>query len=418
MRIPEKSFSALGIAALAAAFLIFAPALRAQDAQPEESTGRVASQATHAERFMVAAANPLAVGAGVDVLRDGGSAIDAMITVQLVLNLVEPQSSGIGGGAFLLHLDGASGEAIAYDGRETAPMAADGGLFLGADGEPLGFWAAVVGGRSVGTPGTLRLMETAHAEHGRLPWARLFQPAIALARNGFEVSPRLAGLLEGSRAERLRTYPEARNYFFPGGQALQAGDRLTNPEFADTLSLIATSGADIFYTGEIGLDIVAAVRNAEGNPGLLAQEDLAAYRVIAREPVCHPYRGRRVCGMGPPSSGALTVGQILGMLEHFDLASMGPDSADAWHLFAEASKLAYAARALYMADADVVPVPTRGLLDPAYLTGRAQHISLDTAMETPAAAGNPPWREAMLYAPDASMELPGTSHVSIVDADG
>ena len=418
MREFQHRLSAWGLVALASALLLFAPTLRAQDVQPEESTGRAASQAARADEFMVAAANPLAVEAGVNVLRDGGSAIDAMIAVQLVLKLVEPQSSGIGGGAFLLHLGGATGEAIAYDGRETAPMAADGGLFLGADGQPLGFWDAVVGGRSVGTPGTLKLLETAHEAHGRLPWARLFQPAIALARNGFEVSPRLAGLLEGSRAERLRTYPEARTYFFPGGQALQAGDLLTNTEFADTLALIAANGADVFYTGEIALDMVATVQNAEGNPGLLAQGDLAAYRVIAREPVCHGYRGRRVCGMGPPSSGALTVGQILGMLEHFDLPSMGPDSVEAWHLFAEASKLAYADRALYMADSDFVRVPTRGLLDPGYMTVRAQLIDRDVAMETPAAAGNPPWREATLYAPDGSMELPGTSHISIVDAEG
>ena len=407
-------------AGLAAALAVAAPlgALAQQDVQPEASTGRTERTLATAEEFMVAAANPLAVQAGYEVLSSGGTAIDAMIAVQLVLNLAEPQSSGIGGGAFLLYYDAETGETTAYDGRETAPMAADGTLFLGEDGEPLGFWELVVGGRSVGTPGTLKLMEAAHRDHGALPWKGLFQAAIDLSEDGFEVSPRLAGLLQGSTADRLRTYGPARDYFFPGGQPLQAGDTLRNPAFAETLRLIAEYGSEVFYTGEIARDIVATVRNAEGNPGLLSQADMESYDVVRRDPVCAPYRGHEVCGMGPPSSGALTVSQILGILEHFDLASMGPDSAEAWHLFAEASKLAYADRALYMADSDFVRVPVAGLIDPTYLTVRAQRVDRNRAIETPAAAGNPPWREAMLYAPDASMDLPGTSHISIVDAEG
>ncbi len=393
-------------------------ALAQQDVQPEEATGRTDRELSTAQQFMVAAANPLAVEAGYDVLRAGGTAIDAMVATQLVLNLVEPQSSGIGGGAFLLYYDAAAGAVTVYDGRETAPMDADGGLFLGDDGEPLGFWDAVVGGRSVGTPGTLRLMETAHQDHGALPWRGLFQAAIELSEEGFEVSPRLAGLLQGSRAERLQTFATAREYFFPGGEALKAGDTLRNPDFAATLRLIAESGSEAFYTGEIARDIVAAVRNAEGNPGLLSQGDMESYNVIKREPVCVTYRGNDVCGMGPPSSGALTVGQILGVLEHFDLPSMGPDSVEAWHLFAEASKLAYADRALYMADSDFVRVPTAGLVDPGYMTVRAQLVDRNTAMVTPAPAGNPPWREAMVWSPDTSLELTGTSHISIVDAAG
>lgn len=390
----------------------------AQDAQPEESTGRGGHKAVHAERFMVAAANPLAVEAGYNVLKSGGSAADAMVAVQLVLNLVEPQSSGIGGGAFLIYHDGASGKTTAYDGRETAPAAATPELFLKADGEPLGFWDAVVGGRSVGVPGTVRLMEAVHNDHGKLPWADLFAPAITLADEGFEVSPRLAGMLVEGRAERLRTYETARNYFFPNGTALQAGDLLRNQAFAQTLRLIAENGADAFYNGALAEDIAATVQGATGNPGSLTADDLAGYVAKAREPVCQIYRAHNVCGMGPPSSGALTVGQILGMLERFDLASMGPESADAWHLFAEASKLAYADRGLYMADSDYVEMPTEGLLDDGYLASRAQLIAVDIAMETPAEAGEPPWRETRLYAPDGSMELPGTSHISIVDSAG
>jgi len=405
-------------AALALAITVLPLSAVAQDAQPEEATGRTDRDLATSQQFMVAAANPLAVEAGYEVLKSGGTAVDAMIATQLVLNLVEPQSSGIGGGAFLLYYDAETKDVTVYDGRETAPMEADGTLFLGEDGEPLGFWDAVVGGRSVGTPGTLRLMEAAHQDHGALPWKGLFQTAIDLSEEGFEVSPRLAGLLEGSRADRLRTFATAQAYFFPGGDALQAGDTLRNPEFAETLRLIADNGSEVFYSGEIARDIVATVRNAEGNPGLLSQADMEAYDIVRREPVCVTYRSNDVCGMGPPSSGALTVGQILGILEHFDLPSMGPDSAEAWHLFAEASKLAYADRALYMADSDFVRVPTAGLVDPGYLTVRAQLVNRSVVMETPAAAGNPPWREAMLWAPDTSLELPGTSHISIVDAEG
>ena len=405
----------LSFAAVAGAVVAGAAA---QDAQPEDTIAVRAGEAATAQEFMVAAANPLAVRAGYEVIRNGGSAADAMVAVQLVLNLVEPQSSGIGGGAFLLYYDAAADEITVYDGRETAPAAATPELFLDDAGEPLGFWDAVVGGRSVGTPGTLLLMEMAHQRHGTLPWADLFQPAIELADSGFQVSPRLAGMLEGDRGERLRTYAAARDYFFPDGEPLAAGDIRDNPEFADTLRRIAESGADVFYTGDIAADIVATVHGAEANPGLLDASDLAFYEVAIREPVCPTYRGHRVCGMGPPSSGALTVGQILGLLEHFNLPSMAPDAPETWHLFAEAGKLAYADRALYMADADFVDVPAAGLLDGGYLTARAQAIDPAAAMETPAPAGNPPWREGMLYAPDTSLELPGTSHISIVDREG
>lgn len=368
--------------------------------------------------YMVAAANPLAVEAGVAVLAAGGTAADAMIAVQLVLNLVEPQSSGIGGGAFALYFDGAAGQMTAYDGRETAPMAADEDLFIDPTGEKLGFWDAVVGGRSVGTPGTVALMAEIHKRHGVTAWADLFKPAIDLADQGFEVSPRLADKLTGSGAERLATYEQARNYFFPDGRALVAGDVLRNPEFAATLRTIAAGGQDVFYHGPIAADIVAAVRGAAGNPGLLSEADLEAYRVVMRQPVCHSYRRNTVCGMGPPSSGALTIGQILGVLEHFDLGSMEPNSSQAWHLFAEASKLAYADRGRYMADSDFVPVPEAGLLDAEYLRARAALINPQGAAETPVSAGNPPSKAALDFGDDVSRELPGTSHIAIVDGWG
>ncbi len=390
----------------------------AQERQPEDGTGRQRHDLARAERHMVAAAHPQAVAAGLEMLRAGGTAADAAVAVQLVLNLVEPQSSGIGGGAFLLYHDGATRELTAFDGRETAPAAATENLFLNPDGTPMKFFDAVVGGRSVGTPGTVALLAAVHESHGRLPWKRLFTPAIALAENGFTVTPRLEGLLQGRRGDRLRTHGPAAAYFFPGGQPLKAGTIVTNQPFADTMRVIADNGPDGFYTGAIGRDIVAAVRGATGNPGVLAESDLAAYRVIKRTPVCHSYRGHRVCGMGPPSSGALTVGQILGILEHFDLASLGPNSPDSWHLVAEASKLAFADRARYMADTDFVPVPVKGLLEPAYLTARAQSIALDATLPTPVAAGNPPWRTGPGLAPDRARGRPGTSHISIVDGGG
>ena len=340
--------------------VVATPAI-AQDPQPEDGTGRQAHTLARAGRHMVAAAHPDAVAAGLEMLRAGGTAADAAVAVQLVLNLVEPQSSGIGGGAFLLHHDGASKELIAYDGRETAPAAADEYLFLRVDRTPMNFFDAVVGGRSVGTPGTVALLAEVHKSHGRLPWKKLFEPAIALAENGFTVNARLEGLLQGKRGERLRTYGPAAVYFFPGGEPLKAGTVVTNRPFANTLRTLADGGPEAFYTGTIGRDIVATVRSASGNPGLLAAADLAAYRVIKRAPVCHAYRGHRVCGMGPPSSGALTVGQILGIVEHFDLPSLGPKNSDSWHVLAEASKLAFADRARYMADTDFVPVPVKGL---------------------------------------------------------
>ena len=375
-----------------------------------------AGQPVEAQDWMVAAANPLAVEAGAEVLRAGGSAADAMVAVQAVLGLVEPQSSGLGGGAFLVWYDAESGALTTLDGRETAPLAATPTLFQDESGQPLEFFDAVVGGLSVGTPGTPRLMEAAHERWGRSEWAGLFDAAIAHAEEGFEVSPRLATLV-AEDAERLQRFEATAAYFLPGGTAIAQGDTLRNPDYAEVLRAIAEGGADAFYEGGIASDIVAAVQGAEGNPGVLSEQDLSIYDVVEREAVCAAYRDYEVCGMGPPSSGALTVGQILGMLETYDLAAMGPESAEAWRLIGDASRLAFADRGRYMADSDYVPMPTQGLVDPGYLAERAALLSGDDALPE-VAPGSPEWQHAMLWGDDASIELPSTSHISIVDADG
>ncbi|MEP3847867.1 MAG: gamma-glutamyltransferase [Paracoccaceae bacterium] len=377
---------------------------------------KTGGQPVIAENYMVAAANPHAVEAGRRVLAAGGSAADALVAVQVVLGLVEPQSSGLGGGAFLVYYDAESGALTTLDGRETAPLAATPQLFQDDAGEPLQFFDAVVGGRSVGTPGTPALLEAAHRRWGKLAWGTLFDDAIGLANDGFVVSPRLAGLIEND-AERLSRFPSTAEYFFPGGTALQTGDVLVNAEYANTASVIAHGGADAFYTGAIAADIVATVQSADGNPGVLSETDLSVYQVKERAAVCAEYRGLDICGMGPPSSGALTVGQILGMLGGYDLAGMGAESPDAWRLIGDASRLAFADRGLYMADSDYVPMPTQGLVDPAYLSDRGALLSGDAALEE-VAPGTPTWDHAELWAPDESIELPSTSHISIVDGDG
>jgi gamma-glutamyltranspeptidase/glutathione hydrolase len=280
------------------------------------------------------------------------------------------------------------------------------------------FFDAVVGGRAVGTPGTVALLATVHKSHGRLPWSSLFEPAIALAKNGFTVTPRLEGLLQDARGERLRTHASAADYFFPDGEPLKAGTVVTNQPFAKTLRTIADNGPDAFYSGAIAADIVAATQGVKGNPGVLAEADLMAYQVKKRAPICYRYRRHRICGVGPPSSGALTVGQTLGILKHFELPSLGPNNPDSWHLIAEASKLAFADRARYMADSDFVPVPVKGLLNRSYLAARAKLISREHAAATPVPAGEPPRRNERLQAPDQSQGRPGTSHISIVDGDG
>lgn len=371
-----------------------------------------------AKSFLVAAGSPLAANAGADIIRLGGTAADAAVAVQMVLGLVEPQSSGVGGGAFLLHYDHTASELTAFDGRETAPAGVTPGLFLDAAGQPVTFYDAVIGGRSVGVPGVLRLLETVHQRYGKLPWAKLLQPAITLAEQGFAVSPRLAAAIAADR-ERLNRDPVARAYFFAAdGQPLAAGTLLKNPAYAETLRKIAIGGADVFYTGAIAKDIVAKVHDFTANPGTLNESDLKGYQAKQREPLCQAYRAYEVCGFPPPASGGTTVGEILGLLGHFDLSHLRPLSLDAVHLFAEASKLAYSDREVYLADPDIRAIPAVGLIDTLYLMVRAQLINPDQALPTPVRAGNPPWRDALNLAPGQADEFPSTSQISIVDRGG
>jgi gamma-glutamyltranspeptidase/glutathione hydrolase len=401
------------VAALSLALLL-APAHAQQPSQPEAATGQSAKTLVRAKRQMVAAANPLAAEAGRRILRQGGSAVDAAIATQMVLNLVEPQSSGIGGGAFLVIWDARKKAIGTIDARETAPAAAKPDRFLGADGRPMRFYDAVVGGRSVGVPGVLRGLELAHKAHGRLPWATLFEPAIELAEKGFRISPRLNGLLKTE--QHLPRSATAKDTFYNAdGSAKAVGTILVNRPLAETLRVIAARGADAFYTGEIARDIVTAVRGA-ANAGDLSEADLAGYRARERPAVCGPYRRYEICGMGPPSSGGLTVLQILGILEGFDLKAEAPWSIRGLHLVTEAERLAYADRGLYMADADFVPVPVKGLTDRSYLRARAALIKPDASLKT-AQPGTPPQSTAALGADDA-LELPSTTQISIVDRWG
>jgi gamma-glutamyltranspeptidase / glutathione hydrolase len=415
-------FSKSRLAALACALFalgVLGGPASAQDrrASPEAATGwRSNVPPATAKSYMVSAANPLAVEAGLAILREGGSAADAAVTVQLVLNLVEPQSSGLGGGAFALHWDAAGKTLKTYDGRERAPAAAKPDRFL-IDGRPRAFDEAVFGGLSVGVPGAVRLLEALHRQHGRLPWSRLFAPAIKIASDGFHVSSRLHLLLRWQGAQNFA--PAARRYFFgTTGSPWPAGYLLRNPEFAATLSTIAERGADAFYSGEVAAAIVEAAKQAPNHQSDITPADLAAYRVKEREPVCTPYRRLRVCGMGPPASGGVAIAQILTLLEPFDLGKSPADAmnARALHLIAEAEKLAYADRNQYLGDPDFVPTP-KGLLDSTYLAGRRGLISPDAVMRA-AQPGVPPQAAAAPFGDDETMELPGTTHFSIVDRDG
>ncbi|MES2241322.1 MAG: gamma-glutamyltransferase [Pseudomonadota bacterium] len=406
-------------------------------AQPEGTSGYTEKPGWANASFAVAAANPLATDAGYQVLKAGGSAIDAAIAVQMVLALVEPQSSGIGGGAFLLHASGSKVEA--FDGRETAPAAADEKLFVGADGKPMTFIDGVVGGRSVGVPGTVRMLEMAHRQHGKLPWAQLFVPAITLAEGGFKVSARLATLLKTE--QHLKKDPVAAAYFYqPNGEPLAAGTTLRNQPLADVLKKIAAGGSKALLEGDVAQAIVTKVQGHPTNPGKLSLADLAGYQAKKREPICHDYRAQardyRICGMPPPSSGAIAVGQILGILNHTPASTLGlvtgtggdgttpapTPSADWLHLYTEASRLAFADRAQYLGDPDFVQPPGgnwMSLLDPVYLAERAKLIAAQPGGQSmKVAKPGTPGGTRLAYAPMPEQPEYGTSHISIVDAYG
>ncbi|HUH83665.1 MAG TPA: gamma-glutamyltransferase [Stellaceae bacterium] len=399
---------------VALAALALAVPAPAQTPAPEAPTGFRAREATLARHHIVAAANPLAAAAGREMLRRGGTAVDAAIATQMVLNLVEPQSSGLGGGAVIVYWSAAEHRVVTFDGRETAPAAARPDRFLDGSGKPLAFYDAVVGGRSVGVPGVLRVLDLAHRRYGRLPWADLFAPAIALAEHGFDVSPRLRSLLAHDRY--LRLWPSARDYFYDADGAPKT--RLVNPALAATLRAVAVGGADAFYSGPLAEAMATTVRAAPTNPGDLTAADIAGYQARERTPVCGTYRAHRLCGMGPPSSGGVGVLQILGLLERFDLARDRPPSVAAVHLFAEAGRLAYADRNRYLADSDFVKVPLKGLLDPGYLAERSRQIDPLHDMPAPAAPGDPPGAHGRDGGLDHAPELPGTSNVAIIDDAG
>ena len=366
------------------------------------------------ENFMIAAANPWAAKAGLKVLKDGGSAVDAAIATQMVLTLVEPQSSGIGGGAFMLHYNAAEKSLVAYDGRETAPAGVRANLFYKPGGELMSFYEAVVGGRAVGVPGVLRMLEMAHQKHGNLRWSELFDPAIKLAEKGFPVSERLHELL--LRDQELRNQSDAQAFFYPkDGAPRQVDENLQNFELAETFRAIASDGADAFYRGDIAAAIVSLVQGHE-NTGFLSMKDMALYKAKVREPVCRAYRSYRLCGMPPPTSGGLTTLQIMALLEQFEMSEVEPGSAEAVHLISEASRLAYADRALYMADPDFIKVPGKKLLETSYIFERGDLIS-ETRSMGKAKAGVVPEEETR-YSPDLSPELPSTTHFTIVDGEG
>jgi gamma-glutamyltranspeptidase / glutathione hydrolase len=396
------------------AFTLFAAEAQQLAPAPETATGRTARSLGEATKYMVAAANPLAAEAGREMLRAGGSAVDAAIAVQLVLNLVEPQSSGIGGGAFMVHWDAGARALTTLDGRETAPAAASPERFIGLDGKPMKFIEAAVGGRSVGVPGTVRLLEAAHKRWGKLPWERVFEPAIRLAEDGFAVSPRLSGLLGKETA--LRQDARAKAYFYEADGCPKAvGTLLKSPDFAKTLRTLAERGANAFYNGAIAEEIVATVTGHPTNPGDMTLADLRAYAVVERTPVCGKYRVYTICGMGPPSSGAVAVQQILSVLETKDMSRLRP-GPEAAHWFSEAGRLAFADRALYLGDPGFVTVPVKGLTDPGYLKSRAALVSPDKSMRK-GQPGDPPFQKSERLAPADSIEN-GTSHISAVDIEG
>nr|WP_298683571.1 gamma-glutamyltransferase [uncultured Dongia sp.] len=380
--------------------------------------GVAASHMAYGDHQMVAVSHPAAARIGLDILRQGGSAIDATIAMQMVLTVVEPQASGIGGGGFLLSYTADGKKLESYDGRERAPAAAAGDMFQGPDGQPRSFKDVMPGGLSVGVPGVVRMLELAHLEHGRLPWRDLFLPAIRMAEDGFEISPRLARQI--AEDELLAQQPTTKSYFFDeDGQPLTTGAKIRNPALAKTLRAIADGGANAFYEGAIAKAIAEAVATATPLKGQMTVDDLAAYRAQKRPVPCLDYRDSKVCSMGPPSSGGLAVLQILGLLRRFDMSRLASDGVVAAHLIAEASRLAFADRERYVGDPDFAPVPVERLLAPEYLAGRAGEINPGKSMGE--AKPGRPADSALLGEAQIVSRAPeplSTSHMSVIDRDG
>ncbi|MCZ8531590.1 gamma-glutamyltransferase [Alteromonas sp. PRIM-21] len=401
--------------ALSSCFIFGANAKQAREVgEPEAATGYIEKKAFEAKDYMVVAANPYASWAGKNILEKGGSAIDAAVAVQSMLSLVEPQSSGIGGGAFILYWDNKNKVLHTFDGRETAPKAVNSHWFIEGN-KPMRWLDAVVGGKSVGVPGAVKALEMAQSEFGKLPWNTLFDDTIKTAEEGFKVSPRLAKLVALDYHPGLKTFPASSTYFFPAGLPLKEGTVKKNKKLAKTLRGIAEKGSDYLLKGEVAEKIVKAVNSAEINPGQMTLEDLASYEPVKREPVCGLYHEKRICGMAPPSSGGVNVYQILKMLEGFDLSQYAPDSVEFANLYTQASALSYADREKFIADSDFTNLPFAAMINTAYLERRAENIAVDKEWRRKR-AGNP-YADANV-ALGTSMELPNTSHVSIVDKEG
>ena len=368
------------------------------------------------DNWMVVTANSQASVAAGKILAKGGTAVDAMISAQLVLGLVEPESSGLGGGAFLVYFDNKKKEVITLDGRETAPLLVKEDLFQDSKGNPLKFFDAVVGGKSVGTPGTPALLEEAYKRWGKTKWSLLFKDAINLSKNGFVISKKLSSSITRSK-NSLSKFKNTKKYFLPNNIPLRAGSIHINKNYADTLKAFANTGAKVFYNGEIGNDIISTVNNVKINPGNLSHKDLLNYKVIERKPVCSKYRNYEICGMGPPSSGALTISQILGMIEQYNISELGPSNPDTWRIIGDASRLAFADRDTYIADTDFVNVPIKELTDQNYINKRANFLNSKNKIEK-VKAGNLISKSSSNWIEDISLELPSTSHISIVDKYG
>ena len=392
------------------------PVLAAEAVNPELPTGRGALRGGATKSYMVAAATSYAAEAGASIIKAGGNAVDAAVAVELVLTMTEPQSSGVGGGGFMLFWDQAQKQMHMYDGREKAPAAAIEKRFFRPDGALMGRIEAIVGGKSVGVPGVMRMLELAHRKNGKLPWAKLFEPAIKIADEGFPMGARLNYILNNDKY--LPLWEPTKSFFYAAdGKAKPVGTMMKNPEFAVVLRRMAAEGTKALYTGQIAADVVKTVTTAARNASDMTVADMAAYEAKERDPICGKYRDKKVCTISPPSSGGISVLQTLGMLERFDMATLGPESVAAYNAIAEAGRLALADRAMYVADPDFFPTPVKDLIAPTYIAERSKLIDPRTRMKD-APAGQLPVRKAMNLFAAESPEIPATTHFSIVDKQG